>query len=97
MLKGANNSSKNVLKGAIHTPKKVSKGASYNNKIKHTSIEKRDIDERITHTISLSFITSNLLHYSGCISDTSSKNPCTFFPLCPVHSYRHQRRSDHIS
>ena len=46
MLKGANNSSKNVLKGAIHTPKKVSKGASYNNKIHFTSIEKRDIDER---------------------------------------------------
>lgn len=96
MLKGANNSSKNVLKGAIHTPKKVSKGASYN-EIHFTSIEKRDIDKSITHTISLFFITSNLLHYSGYTSDTSSKNPCTFFPLYPVHSYRHQRRSDHIS
>lgn len=44
MLKGANNSSKNVLKGAIYTPKKVSIGASYN-EIHFTSIEKRDIDE----------------------------------------------------
>lgn len=55
--------SKNMPKGANHPQKKVSKGASYN-EIHFTSIEKRDIDERITHTISLSFITSNLLHYS---------------------------------
>lgn len=85
-----------MLKGANHPPKKVSKGASYN-EIHFTSIEKRDIDELITHTISFFFITSNLLHYSEYTSDTSSKNPCTFFPLCPDHSYRHQRRSDHIS
>lgn len=55
--------SKNMPKGANHPKKKVSKGASYN-EIHFTSIEKRDIDERITHTISLFFITSNLLHYS---------------------------------
>lgn len=54
---------KNTLKGANLHPKKVPKGASHN-EIHFTSIEKRDIDERITHTISLSFITSNLLHYS---------------------------------
>lgn len=63
VLKGANYISKNTLKGANHPQKKVSKGASYN-EIHFTSIENRDIDERITHTISLFFITSNLLHYS---------------------------------